>query len=250
MTSSRNELGSHPQQPAEVHPSADTAIGVTCSGTATTRMNFAVQHLLLAARLAREVDAVEREHLGEDFGAFYDVVLGSSVGCIVMTVAGVEAYANELYVDREDLLTPEQATLLESFAKEYEGKRVIDKFDLAHRIRTGRRLALGDLFVQRLDRVVMLRNALVHFKPEAWHQNAKHDQLCSKLKNYAATSPWLQHEPIFPRAWATRGTTAWALESAVNFVREFSAATGLPDRVAKFRPRLSPISDDDTFLMT
>src|SRR5512142_1025024 len=77
---------------------AEVATGVaTETAAARARMLFSIQHLLVAARLAREVTATENENIGCPFGNFYTRILGSSVGCILLSTAAAEAYVNELF---------------------------------------------------------------------------------------------------------------------------------------------------------
>jgi hypothetical protein len=216
-----------------------TLAPITLAAKATSRMNFSVQHLLAAARLAEEVDAVETANAGAEFGPFYDVILGSSVGCIVLASAALEAYVNEVFADRSKHFSAGDQMLLDLLWGEYEQKRVLDKFDLALRLKIGTALDRGTSTTQAADRLIRLRNALTHFKPEWFDDPDEHAKLSEKLEGYVGRSPWLPNEPLFPRAWATRSTTSWAISTVVAFIARFSADSGILDRVAKFSDRLS-----------
>jgi hypothetical protein len=205
-------------------------------------MNFAVQHLLVAARLAQEVDTVETSNAGAEFGSFHEVVLGSSVACVVLASAALEAYVNEIFADRAEHFSARDHALLNLLWTEYERKGVLDKFDLALRLRTGTVLDRGTTSVRAVDRLIRLRNALTHFKPEWFDEPAEHEKLSQKLEGYVGRSPWLPNEPLFPRAWATCSTTSWAVSTVLDFIACFSVASGIPDRVAKFRDRLTTTS--------
>jgi hypothetical protein len=61
------------------------------------------------------------------------------------------------------------------------------------------------------------------------NETTNHERLSKQLEGYVARSPWLPNESLFPRAWATAGTTAWAVSTVLTFVEKFAAATGLPD---------------------
>jgi|SRR6185436_17988728 hypothetical protein len=77
----------------------------------------------------------------------------------------------------------------------------------------------------------------------AWFDEpVEHEKLSQKLEGYVGRSPWLPNEPLFPRAWATRSTTSWAVSSVVDFIAYFSAASGILDRVVKYRDRLTTAS--------
>lgn len=212
---------------------------VTVAATARTRASLSVQHLLAAARLAQEVDGIETLNVGSEFGPFYDVILGCCVGCVVLSAAALEAYVNEVFADRSEHFATRAQMLLELLWGEYEKKSVLDKFDLALRLRTGTALDRGATSTQAVDRLILLRNALAHFNPEWFDDFEEHAKLSAKREGYVGRSPWLPIERLFPRAWATRSTTAWVVSTAVGFIARFSADSGIPDRVAKFRARLA-----------
>lgn len=230
----------NPDLPGAIQDSGSGALGpLTLSATLRTRMNYSVQHLLVSASLAREVDAIETSNAGAEFGSFWDDVLGYSVGCVVLAAAALEAYVNELFADRDKHFSAHDQAILNLLWEEYERKSLVDKFDLALRLRTGTALDRGATTTQAIERLISLRNALVHFKPEWFDEQAEHVRLSEKLKDYVGRSAWLRNEPLFPRAWATHATTSWAVSSVVEFVASFSAASGIEDRIAKFRDRLS-----------
>jgi hypothetical protein len=166
-------------------------------------------------------------------------VLGDSVGCVLLASAALEAYVNELFADRAEHFSARDQALLDLLWAEYERKPVLEKFDLALRLRTGTPLDRATKTTRAVDRLIRLRNALIHFKPEWFDEPAEHEKLSRKLEGYVGRSPWLPNEPLFPRAWATHSTTSWAVSSVVDFIASFSAASGIADRVAKFKDRLS-----------
>jgi hypothetical protein len=69
------------------------------SATVKTRMNYAVPHLLSAAIFSRRVGEIEAKHSGQAFGPFWDEILAHATATVFLTVAGLESYANELFVD-------------------------------------------------------------------------------------------------------------------------------------------------------
>ena len=70
--------------------------------TAQQRHNFAVQHLLAAARFARLCFEVEETHAGEPFGSFYDEVTSYATAAVFSSVAALEANINEVFADAQD----------------------------------------------------------------------------------------------------------------------------------------------------
>lgn len=234
-----------PKSETEANPGSVTGVAhlvaaaPVASGVGRVRTNFSVMHLLAAARLAREVSATEVANAGAVFGGFFEIILGSGVGCVVLATAAVEAYGNELFADRRKHFTAHDQSVLDLIWEQYEQKPVIDKFDLAYRLRLGRELDRGSHWVQALDRLVRLRNGLTHFKPEWVDEEDEHAKLSKKLEGYVSRSPWLNDVHVFPRAWATSATTSWAISSVLEFAAQFSHATALPDVFSKFRDRLN-----------
>ena len=93
---------------------------------------------------------------------------------------------------------------------------------------------------QSFDRVIRLRNALTHFKPEWPSEAVEHEKLSKRLSNYAARSPWFPDEDLFPRAWATHETSVWAVSTVLGFIVDFSVKSGVTDRLRKHMSRLDP----------
>jgi hypothetical protein len=70
------------------------------------RVNFAVKHLLGAARFSRQVGTIERENSGKPLAEWWEDMSDNAVACIFLASAALEAYANELFADREKVFTP------------------------------------------------------------------------------------------------------------------------------------------------
>src|SRR5439155_9055858 len=69
---------------------------------AALRTNFSILHLLAAAHFSRHVADLEQAQTGEPFGAFFEEIVWFSSACVLSCSAGLEAYANELFVDRSE----------------------------------------------------------------------------------------------------------------------------------------------------
>jgi hypothetical protein len=71
----------------------------SCTITARLRADLSVLHLLSAADFSRKVGALETLHDGEAFGGFWEEIFALATATIFAATAGLEAYANELFVD-------------------------------------------------------------------------------------------------------------------------------------------------------
>ena len=201
------------------------------SATVKTRMNYAVPHLLSAAIFSRRLGEIEAEHSGQDFGPFWDEILAHATATVFLAVAGLESYANELFIDMSQNFPGVRQELLEKLWSDYEGKRILEKFDLALLLRGASTRPTGVESFQSVDALVRLRNALMHFKPE-W-EPARHKRLSSELRSFFKPSEFLASDPgLFPRAWASHKCTVWAVNSVLSFIEHFEDCAGLSHKMA------------------
>src|SRR4051812_16140986 len=98
---------------------------------------FAVQLMLAAARFARSVRDTERRHAGQAAGEFWELVLHLSTASVFAVVSSLEAYANELFFDREGTLPGLSAQTVQDAWNDVEGRRrgVVAKFNAVLRLR-------------------------------------------------------------------------------------------------------------------
>lgn len=216
-----------------------TSSAPSVSGSLRTKVHFAVQHLLGAARLAREIHDIECEHAGQPLSLFFDDVIGASCGAVMLSVASIESFANEVFSERLRHFPASPEALVKLLWAEYERKSVIDKFELAVRLRSGGELDRGARPVQSLDVLVRLRNAIVHFKPEWFGDAPAHERLSRQMENLAVRSAWLPNEPLFPRAWVSHGSATWAVRTVMDFAQYLSQLSGVPDPYQQFSMRLA-----------
>lgn len=206
---------------------------VTATGTGCVKMQFAVQHLLAATRLVRDILSLETANVGHPASSFLDDIVGASCGVVMLAVASLEAYANEVFDGRLQHFPTYPASLIDLLWEQFERHNPRDKFQLAAEL-CGRQLDAGDNPVQSLDCLCALRNGIVHFKP-AWFGDAPaHEKLSKQLEYRAVRSAWLPEEPLFPRAWASHGTAMWAVQTVTGFAQHFSSVSGLPDPYLQF----------------
>ncbi len=89
-----------------------------------------------------------------------------------------------------------------------------------------------------------LRNALVHFRPEWSDEQDKHKKVADKLAGKFKVSPFLEkNEPIFPRAWASKDFSRWALKVTVDFLDHFCAEAKMKNPFESFLSQLEQLSE-------
>jgi hypothetical protein len=210
--------------------------------TGRTRMNLGIHHLLAAGRMAAQVSAVERDHRDQQFGEFWDEILQFGLGVVTLSASSIESYANELYFEGSAISPPLNDKAGSELADLVDREPILRKFSMALAIRSGKDLDFGIAPVQNADALIKLRNAVVHFRPEWFSSQEKHDKLSRVLQHKFQGSPFLAGESLFPRAWASADFCGWALRSTVVFLEHFHSEAGLQCSVTQFKSRLAQLS--------
>ncbi len=208
-----------------------------------TRMILGMPLLYAACRLTARVGEIENANAGAPFGDFWEEILESSMSVAVLSVACIEAYANELFFEDAALspiLKPHAAAILGDLV---DRKPALRKFSVALEMLTDTKLDLGRTETQNAALLVDLRDAIIHFRSEWSGQKGKHEKLSKDLLGAKVMpSPFLLSEPLFPLAWASHNTCRWALRSTVDFLDYFYPLAGLPHPLRECAKRLSQLS--------
>jgi hypothetical protein len=167
-----------------ISESVGVALGkVTVKAMATVKVNLAVQHMLAAARFSREVHALESQHKGQQFGDFWEGILHYATASVLASVASLEAYANELFSEREKLFPAYSTALMNNLWETYEQKPILEKFAFALLLLRKPDMDRGARPYQDVKILIELRNALTHFKPEWMNEPEEHAKISAKLPN-------------------------------------------------------------------
>ncbi|MDQ3562912.1 MAG: hypothetical protein M3436_01820 [Pseudomonadota bacterium] len=206
--------------------------------TGRSRTNLSVLHFLSAARFSRHVKGLEETHRGQEFGAFWEEILAYSTATLLTTVAALEAFANELFVDYPTVFPELRPEVMAKLWELYEQKPPLEKFEIALLLKQGQTFDRGTRPYQDVYALVRLRNGLTHFKPE-WDNEQEHGRISALLSGRISVSPFFSSpEPLFPRGWASYSCTDWAMESALRFLLEFERRANLHSRLAPFVDRI------------
>lgn len=205
-----------------------------------TRTNFAVPYLIAAARFSRTVRDLEHAYREDAIGKPWQEVYGASAACVTFSFFALEAYINEVFVDRERHFPETTEAERERAWKEVmvgrRGFRV--KIDEAVRLAGADTINWGGDLWQSITALGMLRDGLVHGIPE-WHDEQDwHGRISKVLQRRATASTQIQlreGEGLFPRSFASHETTRWAVKSVIQAVDNFSEATGIENKLTPFR---------------
>ena len=206
--------------------------------TARQRPNFAVQHMIAAARFARLCYKVEDDNAGAPFGPFYDEIINYVTATILSTVASLEANINEIFADVRDhiiVFDDLDMNLLTELWDLIEEKPILEKYQFALVFKKKDRMNKGDQQYQYIDTLIKVRNALVHFKPEWLGEQQEHEKIGKLLRGKFTLSPFLtENDPIFPMRCMTHGFAEWAVLSSLEFAQWFTQRADLPNRFTQF----------------
>ena len=149
---------------------------------------------------------------------------------MLTAAASVEAYANELFFERDTVFPGYTSDLLNELWETYERKTPHKKFDFALLLRKSPILDWGKPPCQDVKALIDLRDALMHYKPEWDNEADRHQKISDLLRYKFDPSPFPNDDPlIFPLRWASHSCTKWAVKSAVEFTNEFAKVGGLPE---------------------
>jgi hypothetical protein len=191
---------------------------------------------------SRRTGDIETSNAGRPFGDFWEEIESCAIAAVLTSVAGLEAYANELFVDRVEVFPDLPREVMAKLWELYEQKPPLEKFAFALLLRQAVHFDFGASPHQDVAALIRLRNGLTHYKPEWSDEQLEHAKISAALKHRAVLSPFYpKTESLFPRAWASHETTCWAVRSVVSFIREFEQRAGLPSRLGPFVERLNAL---------
>jgi hypothetical protein len=193
---------------------------------ASVRRNLSIHHLQAAVTFALKTREIEERNNGTPFGSFFEKIMWYVSSSISMSVAALEANANEILKDIiDDVTNPKRMRLqcqdlwdtatLEKYRK--VGLILDHKFDKGASVWQNARL------------LTQFRNALVHFKPSWSHEVGNH-KLSKALTIKVHQNAWFTKDNDFPLNCFSYDAAKWAIESVRTFSRDVSSKIGVKDR--------------------
>ena len=185
-----------------------------------------------AAQFARQAGEIEQQHTG-DVGDPLDEITLHVISAIVMAASSLEAFINEVFLNA-NIYLPQYDKVLKARWPKYEQKKVLDKFQLAMRLRTKKRMDSGVSIYQNADTLILMRNAVVHFKPEWSHEKRIQKRIEQCIQKKFALSPFAHGDSVFPDQCMSYGCARWCVETALAFVDAFCTQSGIENRYLIF----------------
>lgn len=226
-------------QPVVIQAPVMTASAGFSATVVSVRQYLSAQHLWSARYAARRCVEREAEVLSQNS---IDIEHRSlAIIAVMSSVAFLEALVNEVWCDVIDTKPGERNTRLEGlpesgrelmrelWAKDglERSLTVLQKYQLALGFSGHPRFDNGTDPYQNVNRLVRLRNALVHFMPETHDIDIEH-KLEKQLKGVFPDNPQLVGGPWYPNQALGAGCANWACEVSSKLADEWWRRMGLP----------------------
>ena len=192
---------------------------------------------------------LQREVFGGEPHAMFPVekTENSVTGAIVSSVAFLESSINELYLEfqragDDGSAVPTRAhTQLETLWPSTNGAPLMLRYQVALQSVDAERFNERRSTYKNVERLLELRDALVHHQPERHDERQRHQSLQRRLRTCFSPNTLLgPRARWFPDLCLGAGCATWALRSAEAFSNEFCIRMGIPSRVRPTRDARRP----------
>jgi len=201
--------------------------------TGMHRMNLSYFQMRAAAQFAQKAGEIEQGHTGDNWGPSYDEITVHVISSIVMAVSSLEAFINEVFLNANIYLPSHQKAIKKRWTR-WEQKKVLEKFQLAMRLQAKARMDSGLAIYQNVDTLILMRNAVVHFKPEWSYEKKIQKKVEQRIDKKFPLCPFAHGDSIFPDRCMSYGCARWCVKTALDFVGEFCIQSGIENRYLQF----------------
>src|SRR5688572_1580636 len=212
--------------------------------------SFQREHLLAASYFVAMAKRIESRGAAAVGAEGMTRHRASVTGAIVSSVAFLESSINELYLefqragDDGSAIPTRAHTQLETLWPSADGAPLMLRYQVALQSVDAERFNERRSTYKNVERLLELRDALVHHQPERHDERQRHQSLQRRLRTCFAPNTLLPARARwFPDMCLGAGCATWALRSAEAFSDEFCRRMGIPSRVrptAHSRRRTTP----------
>lgn len=220
---------------------------IVVSGQAKVISNFALTHFNAAKHFSHKTREIERAHVGQPFGNFWEEISIYCASSIMTAAASLEALINELFLSPGKLqeavedfdtffwggsVTVRRWLFFKAKKRKagLEREPALRKYEKAVVLLRGKPLSRTDKEFSAAEALMGFRNHLVHFKP-LWDEERRNDDLEQRLSGLFELSPYPDKGASFlAMKCMSAGCSAWAVQTVAGFVDYFSTRSGLRDK--------------------
>jgi hypothetical protein len=222
--------------------------------TADIKYHLASHFMGAAVTLARHANKIELEQPNDELDNFFNEILGSVTGCIVMSMTAMEANLTEalrMYAEGTLVhvtvgrMSEEQASKAEKLVHRTD---ISEKYkDAAKLFSSTRSLDKGVTPWSDFQLLKEVRDSLVHFKPE-WATNSNrqakirsgaeprsHAALSKRLEGKFEPSRFVKGGLLFPIRMNSYDCARWAVNTCVACAASFQDDFGIQNNIAHQR---------------
>ena len=209
--------------------------------------SFQREHLLAASyfvAMAKRIESRGTAAVGSEGMTRHRA---SVTGAIVSSVAFLESSINELYLefqragDDGSSIPTRAHTQLETLWPSVEGAPLTLRYKVALQAVDAERFNEKRSTYKNVERLLELRDALVHHQPERHDERQRHQSLQRRLRTCFSPNTLLgPRARWFPDVCLGAGCATWALKSVEAFSNEFCTRMGIPSRVRPTRDARRP----------
>nr|CBH39339.1 conserved hypothetical protein [uncultured archaeon] len=219
----------------------NSTLGV--SATVSLKTNFSGHHMLSAAHFARQSAIIEKNYKDEITDELRAEHRAYVTGAIIVSVASLEATINEVFisaVDNENLFEDFDPTIPKVLAELWsldvvKKTRFLEKCRLVLDVANKEKFNTKSSLFRKVELLINLRNALVHYKPEWDTDLKKHKNVGDALKKCCfKTNPFSHaNDAFFPKRCLGHGCAEWSVKSTIEFIEDFYRRMGFPPKWSK-----------------
>ena len=204
--------------------------------------SFQREHLLAASYFVAMAKRIESRGAAAVGAEGMTRHRASVTGAIVSSVAFLESSINELYLEfqragDDGTAIPTRAhTQLERLWPRADGAPLMRRYQVALQSVDAERFNERRSTYKNVERLLELRDALVHHQPERHDERQRHQSLQRRLRSCFSPNTLLgPRARWFPDLCLGAGCATWALRSVEAFSNEFCIRMGIPSRVRPAR---------------
>ncbi len=207
--------------------------------------NHLLQASILYTTLCEQIEKDEK-HLAWP-QPHWEEARSHAISAVVLSTAVLEASINELFQQAIDKdinalasLTGSQFVLLKEVWNEVESFSILHKYQIVLSATDREPMPKGEEPFQSALSLIVLRNAILHFKPE-WDDELKsHQTLDERLSHLFQPSELTAQTKgrmvWFPNKCLGAGCARWATDTVIKFSKEFSHKMGIRERFKSPHP--------------
>ena len=213
------------------------------SGTLSLKTNFSGHHMLSAAHFARQSAIIEKNYkdgITDELRAEHRAYV---TGAIIVSVASLEATINEVFIsarDNENLFKGFDPTIPKVLAELWsldvvKKTRFLEKCRLVLDVANKEKFDTKRSLFRKVELLINLRNALVHYKHEWDTDLKKHKNVGDALKKCGFNTNPFSHanDAFFPKRCLGHGCAEWSVKSTIEFIEDFYRRMGFPPKWSK-----------------